>query len=117
MKLFNVSVLTLLLLGTATATPVSNKPVKRAISNLPTAEVDCGGQKFNDFQIEDAAQRGVDNGLNPNGPQPGNKKPLDLTSYQLLAQHQARSLQEAILGSSETMRTSPFQTVPLREGA
>lgn len=137
MKLFNISAaLTLLLLGTATATPVWNKPVKRAIANLPTSEVDCGksclliavfiimghqpafsgGQKFNDFQIEDAAQRGVDNGLDPTGPQPGNKKPLDSTDiYQLFAQHQARSLKEAIPRSSKTKRTSPFQTAPPRE--
>lgn len=88
----------LLSLALGLATGITTAPTlydltKRVISNVPNPGADCGmltssnrltyltltrltgGQLFNDNQIEDAAQRGVDNTRGPGGPQPGNNKP------------------------------------------
>ncbi|GME60231.1 uncharacterized protein ASPWEDRAFT_44265 [Neofusicoccum parvum] len=60
-----------LLVAHAIAAPTTSTPIKRDITNVPDALVDCDGEKFNDFQIQDAAQQGVDNTRGPGGPQPG----------------------------------------------
>ncbi|KAK5711230.1 hypothetical protein LTS12_027950, partial [Elasticomyces elasticus] len=66
MKLFAIPTLSLILTGIVTASPVI---FKRAISDVPAgAQCEKDNTAFNDFQIEDAAQRAVDN---RNGPSPG----------------------------------------------
>ncbi|KAJ5207365.1 hypothetical protein N7491_002002 [Penicillium cf. griseofulvum] len=66
MRLSAFFALPLLLAGVTGAIPTPQVS-KRAISGSPQGS-SCGNTDFNDFQIEDAAQRGVNN---RNGPNPG----------------------------------------------
>ncbi|KAI9934768.1 hypothetical protein ASPWEDRAFT_44265 [Aspergillus wentii DTO 134E9] len=84
MKLFQTVIFTLSVVGLATAVPTHSTLFRRTISDVPSLGVDCGGQRFNQTQIQTAAQRGVYDTTGPDGPQPAgypqefdNKEHLD----------------------------------------